>query len=223
MDQGDALRRIWQAYRSAGNVEDGRHDTEDWRGRAGAFALAAIRVPAAELQPELDRVRHALQPFPFIRLHPDEFLHITIQELGFVCDRPSKPDEISHNRLEEFIDAAASVTSTRPSIEIGLGGINSFQDAIFLEVSDGGALSPLQSRLFDLAAIPRAARFAYLPHCTIAHYTAQAPSTHLVTTLGRWRTEEFGRFTATQMEVLTLRVDEPYPPLETAAILPFRD
>ncbi|MGI9252258.1 MAG: 2'-5' RNA ligase family protein, partial [Thermomicrobiales bacterium] len=185
--------------------------------------FAAIRVPAAALQPELDRLRAALTPFPFIRLHPDGFLHITIQELGFLCEHPGRPDEISQTRLDEFVDAAAAVITERRPVEITLGGSNSFQDAVFLDVHDGNTLAPLQERLFDLAAIPRGQRYAYLPHCTVAHYTSNAPTTHLAATIGRWRETAFGRFTASQVDILTLRNDEPYPPLETWAVLPFKD
>ncbi|MFM9108059.1 MAG: 2'-5' RNA ligase family protein [Chloroflexota bacterium] len=221
--QDEALRRVWQAFRTFGHVEDGRHDTGDWRSREGVFALAAIRVPAAALQPGLDELRAALAGFPFVRLHPDGFLHITLQELGFVVDRPARPDEISPTRLEEFIESAATVSAARGPVDLALVGANSFQDAVFLDVHDRDALAALQARLFDLAAIPRARTFAYLPHCTIAHYTAEAPSTHLAATIGRFRDRPFGAFTASRIEVLTLRLDEPYPPFETVAVLPFRD
>jgi 2'-5' RNA ligase len=223
MDQDEALRRVWHSFRTFGHVEDGRHDTENWRSREGVFVLAAIRVPAEVLQPNLDALRAALGHFPFVRLHPDGFLHITLQELGFLVERPSSADEISATRLEEFIESAATVTSARKPIDLTLGGANSFQDAIFLEVRDGGALAPLQSRLFDLAAIPRARKYGYLPHCTVAHYTTQAPSTHLASAIGRFHETAFGRFTATSIEILSLRVGEPYPPLESYAILPFKD
>ncbi len=221
MDQDEALRRIWQSFRTFGHVEDGRHDTDDWRSREGVFVLAAIRVPAPALQPALDELRASLRHFPFVRLHPDSFLHITLQELGFLVDRPSRPDEITEIRLEEFIESAATVIHGRRPLEINLGGANSFQDAVFLDVHDDGALAPLQSRLFDLAAIPRARKYAYLPHCTVAHYITQAPSTHLATAIGKYRGTRFGSFTPQQVEVLTLDPGEAYPPFQTIAMLPF--
>ena len=53
--------------------------------------------------------------------------------------------------------------------------------------------------------MPRASRFAYLPHATIADYTAAAP---------------FGRFRVAEVEIVTLRLDKPYPPLESYAVIP---
>lgn len=219
-EQDAAYRRIWQTFRTLRQVADGRHDTADWRSRGGVYAVCLIRVPAEALQPELDRCRAALAAFPFVRIHPDGFLHISLQELGFVCDRPSRPDEISPHRLDEFAIAAAAAVGERPSFEVVLGGANSFEDAVFLEVHDGGLCAPLHARLFELAAIPRAPQFAYLPHSTIAHYCAEAPSAHLVAALMPWRTVAFGRFTVDRVEIATLRLDEPYPPFDPFAIIP---
>ena len=223
MTQDEAFRRVWHSFRTYASVEDGRHDTGGWTSRDGVFAMAAIRVPAASLQPWLDHLREALAPFPFVRLHPDGFLHITIQELGFLCEHPSQSDEISRARLDEFVESAADPIESRAAFTIRLGGANAFQDAVFLDVHDGGALAPLQARLFDLAAIPRARTFAYLPHCTVAHFMADAPAKHLAQAIGRFRDRDFGSFRAAQVEILTLRLDEPYPPFETLAVLPFWD
>ena len=66
--------------------------------------------------------------------------------------------------------------------------------------------------------MPRASRFAYLPHATIAHYTA-APAAGLAHGCP-WRDAPFGRFRATEVEIVTLRLDEPYPPLESYAVIP---
>lgn len=218
--QDEAYRRIWQAFREATAVTDGRHDTDNWRGRSGPFALALIRVPASVLAPALDRFRAEVAPFPFVRVHPDGFHHITLQELGFLVHAPSGPDEINHVRLEEFAHAAASALGERGPFPVTLGGVNSFQDAAFLEVRDGGVLEPLHARLLELAAIPRAPRFAYVPHLTLAHYTGDAPNHHLAHALSHWRSVEFGAFEVTEVEIVTLRVDEPYPALEPWAVLP---
>lgn len=220
MDQDEAFRRVWQAFRTSDHVEDGRQDTAEWRSHSGPFCMVMARVPAEALSPELAKVRAAMEQFPFIRIHPDGFLHVTIQELGFLTDTPGAPDEISPVRLEEFAHAAAHATAEREPFTVSLGGVNSFQDAVFLEVHDGGALQRLHARLFELAAIPRAPRYAYLPHATIGHYTEDAPSGHLAATFSPWRLTVFGQYRVEQVEIVTLRTDVPYPPLEPYAILP---
>ncbi len=220
MDQDEAYRRVWQMFRTFDRLADGRHDTEDWRSHEGYYAVCVIRVPAAALQPALDGCRAALAAYPWVRVHPDHFLHVTLQELGFVCDEPERPDEITPARLEELASAAAGPIGDRPAFELALGGVNSFQDAAFLDVDDGGQCARLHGRLFELAAIPRAPRFAYLPHATVAHYTAEAPADGMAAALARWRDVRFGTFRVSQVEIVTLRLDEPYPPLEPYAIIP---
>ena len=218
MDQDEAFRRLWQAFRSFRAVADGRHDTADWRSHDGVYAVCAVRVPAAALQPALDEFRAALRTFPYARVHPDHFLHITLQELGFVCAKPGRRDEISPARLDEFAGAAAAPIGALPPFSITLGGANSFQDAAFLDVHDRGRCARLHARLRDVAAVTTIPKFAYLPHVTLAHYTANAPLGNLPAALAAWRDHRFGTFPVTQVEILTLRVDEPYPPLETYAV-----
>jgi len=220
MDQAEAYRRVWQAFRGFGRVADGRHDTEDWRSHDAVYAVCVVRVPAEALQPALDDCRAALAAFPAVRLHPDRFLHVTLQELGFVCDEPGRIDEISPLRLEEFATAAAGALAGREPFPIALGGVNSFQDAAFLDVADGGVCARLHHRLNDIAALPRSSKFAYLPHATIAHYTAERPIGDLPARLTPWRDVRFGAFAVSRVEIVTLRLDEPYPPLEPYAVIP---
>lgn len=220
MDQGEAYRRVWQTFRTFARVADGRHDDAAWRGHAGVFAVCVARVPAPALEPALADCRAALGRFPFVRLHPDHFLHISLQELGFVGDNPRQPDVIAPSRLEEFATAAAGAVGGYPPFRVALGGVNSFQDALFLDVHDGGACARLHRRLNEVAALPRASRFAFLPHTTIAHYTDDRPIADLPATLAHWRDLRFGAFPVRQVEIVTLRLDDPYPPLEPYAVIP---
>jgi 2'-5' RNA ligase len=220
VDQDEAYRRIWQAFRTFKRAADGRHDTDDWRSHEGVYAVCGIRVPASSLQPALNELRASLATFPFVRVHPDSFLHITLQELGFVCDRPDRIDEIDPGRLDEFVAAAGGALSGYRTFDLSLGGANSFQDAAFLDVHDRGHCARLHNRLFELAAVPAISKFAYLPHATVAHYTADAPAGNLAAAIAPWRDRRFGTYKVNQVEIVTLRVDEPYPSLEPYAIIP---
>ena len=211
---------IWQAFRSQRTVEDGRHDTPEWLARDASFAYAIIRVPASAVQPRLDEVRATLGAFPFVRLHPDHFLHITLQELGFVADPPTTPTDITPTRLEEFAQSAAAVAADLSPFTITFGGVNSFQDAAFLEIQDQGRCEPLHHRLFELAAIPKAPEFAFVPHATIAHYPMQADNHQLVSALSRWREVQFGSIEVDAIEIVTMESNEAYPVLRPYAILP---
>jgi RNA 2',3'-cyclic 3'-phosphodiesterase len=180
-----------------------------------------VRVPAEALQPNLTALRGKLGALGGVRLHPDHFLHIMLQELGFVVESPRRPDEISAARLEEFAQTVVEPISSTRAFSVKLGGANSFQDAVFLDVRGGGRLARLHERLFDLAAMPTVPSYSYLPHCTIAHYDGSTPPDAAYSALAPWRNEVFGEFAITEAEIVTLDPQDAYPELATYAAIPF--
>jgi 2'-5' RNA ligase len=215
-----AYQGVWSAFCEAELTADGRHDSDYWRSHAGPFVLAIVRVPPSAFAPDLALLRRDLASIGAVRLHPDAFLHITLQELGFLVDSPAKPDEISAERLEEFAQAAVSPAAATPPFEVALAHVNSFQDAIFVETHDGDALARLHEQLFDLAAIPRTPAYPYLPHCTLAHYNQPAPVADAVAAIAPWRHAELGRLSVSEIEIVTLDPGEPYPPMKSYAVIP---
>lgn len=219
--QDIAYKRIWSAFGYYPEIADGRHDTPSWQQAPGEFAICLIRVPARLLHPSLDELRGALTTFPFVRTHPDHFLHITLQELGFITDDPSRPDEISRARFDEFLTGATAALAGAIPFDIRLGGANSFQDAVFLDVHDRGQCSRMHMRLRELAAVPAQPRFAFVPHCTVAHYTEERPVPDgLAETISRWRDRRFGSFTVAEVEVVSLDIGTPYPELKPLSVIP---
>jgi 2'-5' RNA ligase len=180
-----------------------------------------VRVPAEALQPKLTVLRRQLAELQGVRVHPDHFLHIMLQELGFVVESPRKPDEISATRLEEFTQAIVEPVSATRALPVRLGGVNSFQDAIFLDVRGGGPLLRLHERFFDLAALPTVPTHSYLPHCTIAHYDGTTPHDEAQALIAPWRDEVIGEFAIAEAEIVTLDPSEPYSELATYAVIPF--
>jgi 2'-5' RNA ligase len=219
-EQEEAFPKVWESFCELDMLADGRHDTPAWRSHAGAFAVCIIRVPAAALAPELAELRRELATLPEIRLHPDHFLHISLQELGFVTDRPRQRDELSPAELEEFVSLAANPVGERSPFTVELGGANSFHDAPFLEVHDDEHSSRLHQRLYEISAAQRAPRFPYLPHVTIGHYTAATPAAAAIEVLAGWRNAKFGAFEVTEVEIVTLATNEPYPELQPYAVFP---
>lgn len=216
--QDASYKRIWQHFRSAEHVADGRHDTQEWRIRSPAvYAFVGIRIPVESIQPALDEIRRGLSPLPFVREHPDHFLHLTLQELGFVKDKPEGADEIDQNRLDEFVSQLPSALEGAPRFDLRLGGANSFQDAVFLDVHDRGHCGRLHTRIRELSGILSVPRFAYLPHVTIGHFTAPEPIDALPQLIGRWRDRRFGTIDVKQIEVMTMDVRLTYPRLASYA------
>ncbi|MDQ3696112.1 MAG: 2'-5' RNA ligase family protein [Chloroflexota bacterium] len=219
-EQEAAFPKVWESFCSLGRVADGRHDTPAWRSHDAVFAVCMIRVPITALNDDLARCRAALARLPGVRVHPDHFLHISLQELGFVTAAPRHPDEISPAALEEFVSMAASPISERPPFVLTLGGANSFKDAPFLEVHDDEESSRLHQRLFEIAAPPISPTFPYLPHSTIAHYTEPALAAPAIEVLSKWRDARFGEFEVTEVEIATMTIAEPYPPFQPFAVFP---
>jgi 2'-5' RNA ligase len=185
--------------------------------------MCIVRVPAARLHPALADLRGDLGQLDGVRLHPDHFLHITLQELGFVVDAPTRTDEITPQRLEEFAQAAVDPISGAAAFHIALAGANSFQDAVFLGLRGGSPLVQIHKRLFDLAAIPRPPVYPYLPHCTVAHYDGSLFPRTASQRIGPWREVVFGELTVAEVEIVTIDSSRPYPELESYAVIPLAE
>lgn len=212
--QDEAYRRVWQNLRTVQNVQDGRRDTEDWRSQRATFAMCCVRAPASSFIPELAELRSVLESYSFVRLHPDWFLHIPIQELGIVCDDPKDRGEISRSRLGEFIEQAHRPLVDFPKFPVVLGPVNSFADAVFLDVHDGGWLSRIHHRLLDFVPVTPSTRFPYLPHLSLGHYDRTAPIGNLPAALAEWRDMPIGRFVVEHVDVVTIDMRETFPPFQ---------
>lgn len=220
--QDSAYKRQWHAFSRYPTLADGRHDDDAWRAHSGRFACCLIRVPAVAMQPRLGELRADLACEGKVRLHPDHFLHIMIQEIGFTSTRPSRPDELSFDRFDELTTAFASALTDIQAFEITVPAANSFEDAAFLEVQDGARCAALHGRLREVAAVPMIPRYAYLPHITIAHYLGSYESMATLKTLQGHRGEGFGSFPVLEVEIATLRVDIDYPPIHSVRRIPLK-
>jgi 2'-5' RNA ligase len=143
-----------------------------------------------------------------------------LQELGFVVPHPSRRDEISADRLEEFAQSAIDPVSSTSLFQIALGPVNAFEDAVFLETGGGARLKKLHSRLFELAAIPSEPDYPYLPHCTLAHFTGVSSTASAVAALTPFRSASLGSLQITEVEIVTMDASEAYPVLESYAVIP---
>lgn len=213
-EQDEAFRRIWQHLRQIEQVADGRHDTEEWRSHGGYFVMCCVRIPPESLSPAIDDLRESLRAFPYVRLHPTGFLHINVQELGFLTGAPAYRGDITQDWLDEFIQHANQPVTEFSPFDVTLGGANSFSDAAFLDVHDNGWLSRIQARLVDFVKVPPRTRFAYLPVATVAHYTHIAPVGSLVAALTPYRDTAFARFRVTALDIVKVRTGEGYSDLE---------
>ena len=212
--QDEAFRRVWQNLRTVTEVRDGRYFTDAWRSHPGPFVMCLVRVPVSGFGPQFDVVREALQPFPFVQYVPNDFLHIPVQEIGFVNEHPTSRHELPRARVDEFIAMAERPLLDFPRFPLVLGPVNSFADSAFLDVTDGGWLSRIHRRLLDFVPLTPSQRFPYLPHMTLAHYIESAPIGNLPAVLAEWRDLELGSFIVDEVDVVSLDTQVEFPPFE---------
>src|SRR3712207_31314 len=110
-------------------------------------ASLMIPVPASRFRERLEPLREALRPFPFVSLHPDHFMHITLLLLGFLVEEPEEEGEGSRERLGEIERSASLALSGFPAFSIRLANLNAFPGAAFVEVHDDGMLDRLRDTL----------------------------------------------------------------------------
>jgi 2'-5' RNA ligase len=142
-----------------------------------------------------------------------------VQEIGFVCRDPRTSDELSLERFDELGSALETALDDIEAFDVSIANANSFEDAPFLEVHDGGGCQAVHRRLREAAAVPMIPRYSYLPNITIGHYTGSYDSLQTVQALQQFRSTHFGSFRVSEVEVATLQVDVDYPPIYTTKTL----
>jgi hypothetical protein len=209
-EQDEAYRRIWANLRQVDHVVDGRHDTEDWVGRSGDFVYICARIPEDVLTPEYDHLIESLRQFPFARIVPRHFLNVTVQELGYLTERPLGRDEFTSQWLDEFIQHAATPIQSFAPFDVTLGGANSYVDAALIDVHDNGWLSRIHVRLLDFVSQPPSMKYAYLPELIVAQYVKAAPIDSLVRALTPFRDMTFGTFRIATIDVMRVSTEETF-------------
>lgn len=214
--------RVWEAFCRSESTLDGRHDTPRWQAHEGVYAACVVRVDAEALQPVLAELRQALVSLHGVRLHPDPFLHIMVQELGYVEPHAQDPGQMTIERLEEFAQSSVEPVANTRGFSVALGGANAFSDAIFLESHGAGELVRLHERLFELAAITRVPEHAFLPQCTIAQFAGGTPTGPVREALAPFREMKLGEFEVHEVEIVTFDTSQTYPNLESYAVIPLK-
>src|ERR687886_817419 len=204
---------VWERFVRERRLEFGGHTDPQWREGHSLSASLMIPVELSRFRERLEPLRAALRPFPFVSLHPDYFIHITLLLIGFPVEEPEEGDEVSDERLAEIEASARRVLSDFPAFTVRLGNLNAFPGAAFVEVHDGGTLSRLRDALregCELKSPPGP------PHLTLAYFHAPdgtPVSEELISAIERYRNWEVGELAveSVEMTALDLRLDYPEP------------
>src|SRR5215218_4356100 len=207
--------RVWERFVSERRLEFGGYMDPDWQ--EGHRLSASLIVPgeASRFHERLEPLREALRPFPFVSLHPDHFMHITLILLGFLVDEPKGKNEVTRERLLEIEDRARVTLSDFPAFPVTLANLNAFPGAAFIEAHDGGMLDRLRDALSVGCGLKKPAGPT---HLTIAYFQApdgtEAPE-ELVDAVARHRDWPIGEITVDNVEMTLIDLRSDYPEPET--------
>jgi 2'-5' RNA ligase len=208
---------VWERFVRERRLEFGGHMDPTWREGHALSASFMIPVEASRFRERLEPLRDALRPFPFVSLHPDHFMHITLLLLGFLVDEPEEEDELSHQRIREIEEGARRAMSGFPIFTVRLANLNAFPGAAFVEVHDDGMLNRLRDALCWSCGLEKPSG---PPHLTLAYFHAPdgtpAPE-ELVKAIAHYRDWEVGELAVESVEITVLDLRLDYPEPETLA------
>jgi 2'-5' RNA ligase len=194
----------------------------DWREGHTLSASLVVPVEASRLRDRLEPLRDILRPFPFVSLHPDHFMHVTLLLLGFlVSGEPEARNELSREQLKDVEAKVREVLQGFPAFEVELTNLNVFPGAVFVEARDGSRLEELRAAIcercgFEKPSGPLHLTLAYLQ----APDGAPAPS-EFIAAVERYRAWTVGTFSVERVEITLLDLSSfRYPKLEVFAQIP---
>src|SRR5918995_2078193 len=182
----EAYDRVWKRFVEGRRLEFGGYMDPTWQEGHRLSASLIIPGEASRFHERLEPLREALRTFPFVSLHPDHFMHITLLLLGFLVDEPEEEDEISRERLSEIEAGARRAVSGFPAFNARLANLNAFPGAAFVELHDGGMLDRLRDAVCGYCGLEKPSG---PPHLTLAYFHAPdgtPASEALISTIARY-------------------------------------
>lgn len=211
---------VWERFVSERRLEFGGHMDPGWQDGHALSASLVIPVEPAVLRERLEPLRNALRPMPFVSLHPDHFMHITLFLLGFLVPEPEDEGEISPERLTDIEVRARRTLADFPAFDLKLANLNAFPGAAFVEAHDGGRIQNLRDTLSSGCGLKNPTG---PPHMTLAYFQAPddtlAPD-RLITAIERYRDWPVGEMRVEEVELTLLDLHRDYPEPECLARMP---
>ena len=141
-------------------------------GRAQFLSFQARVTDDAAVDLALD-VQDVLGQIDGAEPFPDDLLHISVLGVGFQVIEARRPNDVLRQDVASIAERAAKALRGTKPVEVTLGPVNVFPDALILEVHDNGGLKEIR-RALEAATRPDAFGFeetSFLPHTTIAIFT----------------------------------------------------
>lgn len=217
------FKKVWDDFKAGRRLEHGGHTDPEWRGDHTLSAAFVIPVEAEDFAGTLRPLKDALRPFPFVSLHPDYFMHISLVLVGFVDNAPENPDEFSEEKLEGLAQSAKDALSGFGEFGVRLANLGAFPAAAYVEAHDGnGEIDALRETLLIGCGLESKTG---PPHLTLAYFRAEdgteAPG-DLIDAIEPYRDWPVGEFTVRSVDLTVLDLRSEYARPQTYARLPLR-
>ncbi|NJC72391.1 2'-5' RNA ligase family protein [Planosporangium thailandense] len=139
-----------------------------------------------EEQPDLyrlaDNYRVGLAAMPALTLIPDQWLHLTMQGIGFT-------DQVSDATVTAIVDEARDILADVPEFEVEFGEVIVTDEAIVMPAEPAAPVRHLRAavrgaigRVFGEDQVPENAD-RFRPHVSVAYLTADGPAAPYVEAL----------------------------------------
>lgn len=220
MQSVKSYEEVWEKFVSRRTLEFGGHRDPAWQSGHDYSASFVIPADVSRFSDRLQPMREALRMQPYVSLHPDHFMHITLLLLGFLSPPPEEENEVSGERLTELGESAKEALAGFSPFSVELANLNAFPGAVFVEVRDGGGISRLQDALCAGCGLKRPPG---PPHLTLAYLQAPdgtpAPES-LVSAISAYRDWPVGTLEVERAELTLLNVHDDYPEPKTLCEIP---
>ena len=217
----EGYAEIWERFKRERRLEFGGHTDPEWQEGHAVSASFVAPVEAPHLREGLKPLRDTLRPFPFVSLHPDHFMHLTLLPLGFLVPKPEDENELSRERLEELGERAREALVGFPAFEMDLANLNVFPGAAFVEPRDGGMLEKLRDTVSERCGLEKPTGPLHLTLAYLQEADGALASDEFVSAIERYRDWPVGKVSVERVEITLLTLgSSPYPELETFARIP---
>ena len=143
---------------------------------AGRAQFLSFQAPAIDGRiVDLARtVRQELRDVDGLLPLDDDLLHCTIRPAGFQVLAKRRPDDVLREEVARIGERAGAALAGHRPVDITVGPVNVFPDALVLEVHDRGELGAMRSALADVTPAQKPAGWPgapeYLPHISLAFF-----------------------------------------------------
>lgn len=207
--------KVWERFESERRLEFGGHRDPEWQGGGALSASLMVPVETSRFRKRLEPIRNDLRTLPYVSLHPEHFMHITLLLLGFLVPEPESENEVSSERLREISDRARKALEDFPRFSVEFANLNAFPGAAFVEAHDNGNLERIRELLCDRCGLERPPGPS---HLTLAYFQAPDGTTapeKLVSAIERYREWPVGDLEVDRVELTLLDVRSEFPRPET--------